>query len=339
MLDVLIQLSYILVPFVGFLIFKQLDSDHEHLETIPIFSYSDFFIDSSLEQQKKIADRINDVLKDVGFFVLTDFPFNITSAEMWTVTNDFFNLPLHEKQKVPMTDTYPYGYQHLEILSKSESTREENVPDLKESFQIMMSSQTFPSDDVRWPENLNKFKEEWIQDYRRMEKLSDDLWEIFELALDLPPGYFQQFVQKHQSVLRGIHYPQINQEPDNIQMRCSEHSDWGAFTLLRQDTSGGLQLKSREGAWINVDIPPNSISVNIGDMFQRWTNDVWVSTKHRVVVPQDVHSRGERISFAYFILLSPDVMVSCLQSDNCGYPPINANDFLMEQHKKATAGV
>ena len=47
-------------------------------------------------------------------------------------------------------------------------------------------------------------------------------------------------------------------------------------------------------------------------MFQRWTNDVWVSTKHRVVVPKDVHSRGERISFAYFILLSPDVMVSCL---------------------------
>jgi len=339
MLDVFIQVSYILVPLTAYLIFKQLDFDHGHVESLPIFSYSDFFIDSSLEQQKVTASRINEALKEVGFFILTDFPFNITSAGMWTVTNDFFSLPLHEKQKVPMTDTYPYGYQHLEILSKSELTTEENFPDLKESFQIMLSSEKFASDDVRWPANFDRFKEEWIQDYRRMEKLSDDLWEIFELALDLTPGYFQQFVQNHQSVLRGIHYPKIDHDPDENQLRCSEHSDWGAFTLLRQDISGGLQLKSRDGVWTNVDIPPNSFSVNIGDMFQRWTNDAWVSTKHRVVVPKDVELRGERLSFAYFILLSPDVVVSCLQSDNCGYPPINANDFLMEQHKKATAGV
>jgi isopenicillin N synthase-like dioxygenase len=39
--------------------------------------------------------------------------------------------------------------------------------------------------------------------------------------------------------------------------------------------------------------------INIGDLMQRWTNDTWRSTLHRVVVPPGAGG-GRRMSLAFF---------------------------------------
>ena len=53
----------------------------------------------------------------------------------------------------------------------------------------------------------------------------------------------------------------------------------------------------------------DSFVVNLGDLMGRWTNDLWVSTLHRVV------GEGERRqAIAYFCNLPANVMVECLET-------------------------
>jgi hypothetical protein len=55
------------------------------------------------------------------------------------------------------------------------------------------------------------------------------------------------------------------------------------ITLLSQDPIGGLELQKRDGEWIGAPFIPGTLVINIGDLFQRWTNDTYRSNLHRVV--------------------------------------------------------
>jgi isopenicillin N synthase-like dioxygenase len=80
---------------------------------------------------------------------------------------------------------------------------------------------------------------------------------------------------------------------------------------------------------IEAPVVPGAFIVNIGDCLMRWTNDVYVSTPHRVVN----RSARERYSIAFFYDPNPDAMVetipSCVEEGEVGrYPPILAADYL-----------
>jgi isopenicillin N synthase-like dioxygenase len=63
-----------------------------------------------------------------------------------------------------------------------------------------------------------------------------------------------------------------------------------------------------DGAWHPVRAPANSYIVNLGDLMQRWTNDTWRSTLHRVVPPPpDVSGSTRRQSMAFFHNINPYV--------------------------------
>ena len=52
--------------------------------------------------------------------------------------------------------------------------------------------------------------------------------------------------------------------------------------------------------------------VNIGDLLQRWTNDYFVSTKHRVV---NSHIHLPRYSMPHFVDPTPGTIVKNLTND------------------------
>jgi len=59
----------------------------------------------------------------------------------------------------------------------------------------------------------------------------------------------------------------------------------------------------------------------------RWTNDVYVSTPHRVINP----AGRERDSIAFFLDANPDALVECLptcRGAGAKYPPVTAADYL-----------
>ena len=76
---------------------------------------------------------------------------------------------------------------------------------------------------------------------------------------------------------------------------------------------------------------------------RRWTNDLWLSTLHRVIVTNgddntNATQARRRQSIAFFHNINRDAVVECLLTNDPKYEPIIAGDFLMQKHL-ASVGV
>ena len=141
-----------------------------------------------------------------------------------------------------------------------------------------------------------------------------------------------------------LHYPVPGTAPLPCQHRCGAHTDFGSHTiLLADDTPGGLQVRTKDGAWVDVFPAANAFIVNIGDLMMRWTNDRWLSNLHRVVNPPTAATRPvRRLSIAYFVHPNRDALIECIESCRTdGAPtrhaPVLAGDYRRMQVTKTTA--
>lgn len=118
-------------------------------------------------------------------------------------------------------------------------------------------------------------------------------------GLGLESGRLEELSLKDGRLMVCHYYPKCP-EPE-LALGLSGHSDPGAITLLLQDHIGGLQIrKEGEGeqeVWIDVKPIPGAIIVNIGDLMQIMSNDVYKSMVHRVVANTN---EDARISIAVF---------------------------------------
>ena len=146
--------------------------------------------------------------------------------------------------------------------------------------------------------------------------------------LGLNTDFFDDKFDRPMATLRLLHYP-APPSAAAAPTGAGEHTDYGNLTLLATDDVGGLEVRTRAGQWIEAPVVPGAFIVNIGDCLMRWTNDVYVSTPHRVVN----RSARERYSIAFFYDPNPDAMVetipSCVREGEVArYPPILAADYL-----------
>ena len=122
-------------------------------------------------------------------------------------------------------------------------------------------------------------------------------------SLDLPADYFaSRYTADPLILFRIFQYPS-QPIPDGLDVRdgVGEHTDYGLLTLLRQDTVGGLQVRTTAG-WIEAPPVTESFVCNIGDMLDRMTGGLYKSTPHRVRLNT---SGRHRLSFPLFF--DPDV--------------------------------
>ena len=148
--------------------------------------------------------------------------------------------------------------------------------------------------------------------YDRMLTLAGRLHRAFALDLGVDEAFFVAHLERPLAVLRLLHYPPVADPDtsDGAAIGAGTHSDYGMLTLLLQETVGGLQVQRRDGRWIDAPVVPNTFICNIGDMLMRWSNDVYVSTPHRVIN----HPSQDRYSIAMFCDPAPNAPVACLPS-------------------------
>ena len=184
----------------------------------------------------------------------------------------------------------------------------------------------YDMEDKYWPTELPLFRTQAEKIERIMRVLSFEFMDRFELALGLKKGFL---VEKHlygTTTARIIHYPKYNAHVKYDQLRGNEHTDYDTFTMLfRFQDCGGLFVKTIEGEWIEVPVIENSVVLNIADMFQRWTNDTYISTPHRVM---NVLDRA-RYSMPYFVGPNKDTIVKNLTKEPSKYEPISSYEYLL----------
>ncbi|XP_022140867.1 gibberellin 20-oxidase-like protein [Momordica charantia] len=66
-----------------------------------------------------------------------------------------------------------------------------------------------------------------------------------------------------------------------------KHTDISCVTILFQDHVGGLQMRSKEGEWMDIKPCEDALVVNIGDFMHAWSNEKLRSAEHRVVLRQN----------------------------------------------------
>ncbi|CAH9081527.1 unnamed protein product [Cuscuta epithymum] len=104
-------------------------------------------------------------------------------------------------------------------------------------------------------------------------------------------NYFQEKCPISTCYVRMNRYPPC---PNHV-FGLTPHTDSDFLTILHQDQIGGLHLV-KDNRWISVKPKPTTLVINIGDLFQAWSNGVYKSVEHRVVANQ----RKERFSTAFF---------------------------------------
>lgn len=177
-----------------------------------------------------------------------------------------------------------------------------------------------------WPDDLPGFKEALYEYHTALLQFARDLTRMFALALGLDENAFDKYVRHPEASMRVLHYPQQAHSVDD-QNGIGAHTDVEAFTIVTQDDCGGLEVLKGE-QWIRAHPVPGSFVVNIADCFMRQTNDLFVSTVHRVINK----SGRERYSAPFFfgfdrrMLLKP--IQTCITDENpAKYPVMTGGEY------------
>ena len=235
-----------------------------------------------------VVSEVRDACFQCGFFLVKNHGVNEQVVkEAWESIRAFFDSPLPNKESVAMNEGYPYGYggMNTEKTGGEGGKGAYDTSDLKESFQCCLSSLDTPAavPPVQWPSQPSTLPAHYTAYYREMEALAHRLLLVFAQALELPADFFPPFCNSHWSALRALNYPEQLTPPNPGQLRIAPHSDYGVLTILRADDApGGLEVLRLDGTWSPVVIPADCFCINLGDLMQRWTNDLWKSTVHRV---------------------------------------------------------
>jgi isopenicillin N synthase-like dioxygenase len=140
------------------------------------------------------------------------------------------------------------------------------------------------------------FRETVLRYLDSLTELGHALMSGISLGLGLDEQYFRQhyYVGDPLILFRIFNYPRAMQG-SGAGWGVGEHTDYGLLTILRQDETGGLQVKSRS-RWIDAPPMRGSFLCNIGDMLERLTRGIYRSTPHRVLNT----SPRDRLSFPFF---------------------------------------
>ncbi|MEP9386054.1 2-oxoglutarate and iron-dependent oxygenase domain-containing protein [Mesorhizobium sp. KR9-304] len=281
-----------------------------------------------------VAARIGAACRDIGFFYVAghSVPPSLVS-KAFAMSATFFDRDEVFKRSVLYTAEGNRGY----VPMKGEALDPTRPADLKEAFNIglelpsddpdLLAGQMFRANNL-WPK-MAGFRDTMLAYFDACQGLGRLLHRAFAVDLGLAPDFFEDKIDRPMAVLRLLHYPPAPGRTEVGQLGAGEHTDYGCVTLLATDGVGGLEVRTRAGEWLKAPHVPGAFVCNIGDCLMRWTNDIYVSTPHRVVSP----SGRERYSIAFFLDPNPDADIACLP--NCAtaarparYAPIRGDAFL-----------
>jgi isopenicillin N synthase-like dioxygenase len=259
------------------------------------------------------AAAIDEACRQVGFFSVVGHDIDpVLQNRLDSLARQFFDRPAAEKGEIAMAGGgrawrgwFPLG---------GELT--DGVPDDKEGLYFgaelgpdhpRVRGRTPLHGPNLFPRRPAPLKEVVLRYMDEMTGLGQALLSGIALGLGLDRSWFTEHLTADPLTLfRIFRYPP---SPGTGPGRwgVGEHTDYGLLTILGQDASGGLQVKT-PGGWTDVAPHPGRFVCNLGDMLERLTGGRYRSTPHRVRNT----GTADRLSFPFFLDPSWDATVDRL---------------------------
>lgn len=275
------------------------------------------------------AQDLGQACRGPGFFLLSGHGIDTQLiAQVFDHANTFFALPDDDKAPLSILQN-PHNRGWAAEGSEALDETSGQV-DRKQAFNIgldmapddprVLAGEPFRGVNI-WPD-MPDFRDVMLRYYDAVWSLAVSLHRAFARDLDLPPEYFGRYFDAPLATLRLLSYPPASGQVGEI--GAGAHTDYGSITLLMTDGEPGLQVRPRGGDWMDVPHVEGAFVVNIGDCLMRWTNDIYVSTPHRVLPP-----KRARQSIAFFLDPNPDAVIDALPgTGSAKYPAVTGADYL-----------
>lgn len=250
-----------------------------------------------------VALALHQACTESGFFYITGHGIEAElQARLEALSREFFARDTETKMHIRMALGGKAWRGYFPVGDELTSGK----PDLKEGLYFGVE---LGEDDPRvqaglplhgsnlFPPGMPEFRETVLDYMAAMTRLGHTLMKGLALSLGLKASYFNEhYTGDPLCLFRIFHYPSSRKNRDKSpQWGVGEHTDYGVLTILKQDNTGGLQVKSR-GKWLEAPVIPGAFICNIGDMLDRMTGGYYRSTPHRVL-----NTAGSgRLSFPFF---------------------------------------
>lgn len=288
-------------------------------KAIPVLDASAFLAGDEGAQQTFPA-ALRAAFETYGFVTLEGHGLGDAGiSETYKAAESFFGLPVERKLTVSKAGVggnfgyTPFGQEHAKDDARA---------DLKEFYHFAQTHYDQPE-----CSDVPAFASSGRALYGELETLAARLLEAVALSLDLDRGYFTEFVNGGNSILRVLHYPPAPDAPDDAP-RAGSHEDINLITLLVGSSADGLEVLDKDGDWIPVRAHARNLTVNVGDMLQNLTGGVLRSTTHRVVLPPGEGRNRSRYSLPFFLHPKGPMPLDPIMGDDVQYPKWTAAEFL-----------
>ncbi|TYH42189.1 hypothetical protein ES332_D11G046400v1 [Gossypium tomentosum] len=235
-----------------------------------------------------------------GFFRITNHgvPKHLFT-NLYSLSNHIFSLPIGSKLKVGPASSLK-TYTPPFIASPFYESLLVSGPDFFSSAQSSV--------DVLFDHPKSDFSEVLDEYGNMMTKLSKEIVKAVLKSLvgeDLGKRFEESEFRNCHGYLRIGNYSPLNimkeeeeedQQEDEIE-GLGMHTDMSCFTIVYQHEIGGLQVRSKEGKWMDISPSEDTLVVNVGDLMHAWSNGKLRSSEHRVVLKRNV----DRFSLAFFL--------------------------------------
>lgn len=316
--------------------FLDLSLKEMEISLIPEFTMED--LDSCTEA---VLERLAFALHDVGFFVVTNARnFYQAYEEAVAPTKDFFALSLDEKMECDATSNG--GQRGFVSLERSEKAKGRKVKDVKEFFHIgpeltekELAQFKYPKN--IWPRKSTDFQEKNLRLYKALIKCAFPVQKVLSMLLYGDQVTIEEMTKFGPNLMRSIHYPDYPVDEQcsiRDQFWAAPHTDIDLFAILPAPCGNGLQVKLRDGTWVNVKTKKDAFIVNAGDFLQNLTNGYFRSAEHRVVKLPGIKERFSTVIFIHpksHLSMAPLEKFVSKTGGTVLYPTASAGDLLLER--------
>lgn len=305
---------------------------------------------ASVRDRRRTADEIGAACQRMGLFYIKNHGVPESHRqETFAEIKRFFDLPEAEKMRLHIGNSSQFrGYVPLcgEVTLQKKDWHEcldiqpkkPGGESADRTVETGHAGRHVLDDAEQWPRSIPTFREVMMRTWDEKKRLSEKITEALALSLGLDARFFESYASDELCDLRLLHYPPYEGTHDfgEVDAGMGAHYDHGFVTILSQDEAGGLDVMNEDGHWLLAPHVPGTFLVNLGAMMQRWTNDRYRATLHRVQLPEAQH----RYSIAFFNEPRYDALVAplavCCDADNpARYAPCIFGEYVSGIFSKA----